>query len=224
MGYYLYFFYPSFLVIVSGSPFWQTDLANTFDEVDIDGAIELDELVLLAPGESVGEVAIGDGDTVVASGTLLWTTTTETTSRIVTTSVPVADQDTLPIGSDVTIELPDGEEVTGVVDSIASSSTVDPTDPDATPELAVEIVLASVPPSIEGFAELDVTVKVVDEMAAGVTAVPASALVATGDGGYAVEVVESGGTRFVAVEPGMFNDGLVEVSGIDVGTEVVVAS
>ena len=68
------------------------------------------------------------------------------------------------------------------------------------------------------------TVKLVDEMATGVTAVPASALVATGDGGYAVEVVDGGTTSFVAVEPGMFNDGMVEVDGITPGTDVVVAS
>ena len=50
------------------------------------------------------------------------------------------------------------------------------------------------------------------------------ALVATGDGGYAVEVVDGGSTSFVAVEPGMFNDGMVEVDGITPGTDVVVAS
>ena len=72
--------------------------------------------------------------------------------------------------------------------------------------------------------ELDVVVKLVDEMATGVTAVPASALVAVGDGTYAVEVVDGVTTQFVAVVPGMFNDGLVEVAGIDAGTEVVVAS
>ena len=203
---------------------WQRDLANTFDAVDIDGRIDPADLVVVEPGTTVGALGIGDGDTVVATGTLLWTTTTETTDRVVTTAIPVADQDQMPVGGDVIVELPDGEQLTGVVASVASTSTVDPTDPNATPEFAVEITLASVPDSMESFDELDVVVKLVDEMATGVTAVPASALVAVGDGTYAVEVVDGATTQFVAVVPGMFNDGLVEVDGIDAGTEVVVPS
>ncbi len=203
---------------------WQRDLANTFDAVDVDGRIDPADLVVVEPGTTVGSLGIGDGETVVATGTVLWTTTTETTDRIVTTSIPVADQDQMPVGGDVIVELPDGEQLTGVVASVASTSTVDPTDPNATPEFAVEITLASVPDSVESFDELDVVVKLVDEMATGVTAVPASALVAVGDGTYAVEVVDGAMTQFVAVVPGMFNDGLVEVDGIDAGTEVVVAS
>jgi peptidoglycan hydrolase-like protein with peptidoglycan-binding domain len=203
---------------------WQRDLANTFDAVDIDGRIDPADLVVVEPGTTVGALGIGDGDTVVATGTLLWTTTTETTDRVVTTSIPVADQEQMPVGGDVIVELPDGEQLTGVVASVASTSTVDPTDPNATPEFAVEITLATVPDSVESFDELDVVVKLVDEMATGVTAVPASALVAVGDGTYAVEVVDGATTQFVAVVPGMFSDGLVEVDGIEAGTEVVVAS
>jgi peptidoglycan hydrolase-like protein with peptidoglycan-binding domain len=203
---------------------WQRDLANTFDAVDIDGRIDPADLVVVEPGTAVGALGIGDDETVVAAGTLLWTTTTETTHRVVTTSIPVADQDQVPVGGEVIVELPDGEQLTGVVASVASTSTVDRTDPNATPEFAVEITLASVPDSVARFDELDVVVKLVDEMATGVTAVPASALVAVGDGTYAVEVVDGATTQFVAVLPGMFNDGLVEVDGIDAGTEVVVAS
>jgi peptidoglycan hydrolase-like protein with peptidoglycan-binding domain len=202
---------------------WQEDLANTFDAVDVNGRIDPDDLVVVAPGTTVGAVGITADDTVVATGTQLWTTTTETTERIVTTSIPVADQDQMPLGGEVTIALPDGEQLTGVVTSVASTSNVDPTDPNAVPEFAVEITLASVPESVADIDELDVEVKLVDEMATGVTAVPASALVAVGDGTYAVEVVNGDTTQFVAVVPGMFNDGLVEVDGIAVGTVVVVA-
>ena len=62
--------------------------------------------------------------------------------------------------------------------------------------LAAEIALSNIPESAVDLIELDVEVKLVDEMAAGVVAVPVSALVATGDGGYAVEAVtDDGGTR-----------------------------
>ena len=49
------------------------------------------------------------------------------------------------------------------------------------------------------------------------------ALVAAGNGDFVVEALTSdGGTTFVPVEPGMFADGLVEVTGIQPGTQVVV--
>ena len=57
-----------------------------------------------------------------------------------------------------------------------------------------------------------------------VIAVPVAALLALAEGGYAVEVDAGGGaTRLVAVEPGFFADGLVEVSGgLEPGDRVVV--
>jgi hypothetical protein len=141
----------------------------------------------------------------------------------VSTSIPVSDQDQLPLGADVDVEFPDGDVVIGSVTSVASSSTVDPADPEADPELAVEITLTSVPESVAGLNELDVTVKLVDTAALQVTTVPVSALVAVGDGEYAVQTVDgSGATQFVAVDPGMFSDGFVEVGGIPAGTQVVV--
>ena len=133
------------------------------------------------------------------------------------------DQQKLAIGSTVDVEFPDGSIVAGTVSDVATSSTVDPTNPDADPELAVEIMLSSVPASAEALAEVDVDVLVVDEIAEGVTVVPVTALVAVGDGTYTVQVVDSTGvTQFVPVEPGMFDDGVVEVIGIPAGTQVVV--
>jgi hypothetical protein len=57
-----------------------------------------------------------------------------------------------------------------------------------------------------------------------VLAVPANALLALLEGGYAVErVTDGGGTELVAVETGLFADGWVEVSGdLAEGDEVVV--
>jgi hypothetical protein len=55
-------------------------------------------------------------------------------------------------------------------------------------------------------------------------AVPVTALLALAEGGYAVEVEQSDGTtRLVAVDPGMYADGLVEISseGVRPGDRVV---
>ena len=69
--------------------------------------------------------------------------------------------------------------------------------------------------------QVDVQIKLVKKIAAGATVVPVSALVATGDGNFAVEAATTPGTTFVHVDPGMFIDGWVEVTGIQPGTQVV---
>ena len=199
---------------------WQEDLQDTWEDVVVDGDLDLDDIVVVDPGTSVDTITDRDSD-LVARGSELFVTASTEASRVVTTSIPVADQDTLVEGQEVEIEFPDGQQVTAVVATVATSSTIDPTDPSAEAELAVEITVAEVPESAAGFSQLDVEVKLVDEVAAGATVVPVSALVATGNG-YAVEVVGGGSTQFVAVEPGMFADGFVEVDGIEPGTTVVI--
>lgn len=202
---------------------WEENARNSYPELDVDGAVDLDQIVVVAPGVTVGEVRTFD-TSVLASGTTLWTSESDAATRLVETSIAVADQDQLAVGDEVDIEFPDGETVVGAVESIATSSTVDPAVPDAEPTLAVEISLAEVPASVVQLTEVDVTVKLVEDLAEGVVTVPASALVALGDGEFAVEQVIDGGTQFVAVETGMFSDGFVEVTGIDAGTQVVIPS
>ncbi|MCP3972899.1 MAG: peptidoglycan-binding protein [bacterium] len=67
-------------------------------------------------------------------------------------------------------------------------------------------------------------VAVIDILASETLAVPARALVALVEGGYAVEVVQPDGTTtYVAVEIGEFADGWVEISGdVTEGASVVV--
>ena len=149
---------------------------------------------------------------------------TETTARIIETSIAVADQDKLAEGNVVDIEFPDGDIVQGTVVTVATSTTTDPMNTDADPVIAVEISVTQVPASASDLDQVDVRIKLVEEIAAGATVVPVSALVATGDGNFAVEAVTTTGTTFVQVDPGMFNDGWVEVTGIQPGTQVVVPS
>ncbi|MEL6981395.1 MAG: peptidoglycan-binding protein [Actinomycetota bacterium] len=202
---------------------WQDDLADTWEDGDVtvDGFIDLDDLIIVEPGTTIESVTTRDGD-VVATGSELFTWQGSDGQRIVTTSIEVADQDKLAEGATVDVEFPDGSLVTGTVTEVATSSTLDPTDPTAEAELAVEIALPSLPESAAGLNELDVEIRLVDELVPGATVVPASALVVTSDGGYAVEVVDGTVTTYVAVEPGMFADGFVEVTGIEPGTAVVV--
>jgi hypothetical protein len=73
--------------------------------------------------------------------------------------------------------------------------------------------------------EAPVDVLIVSDSASNVLAVPVTALLALSEGGYAVEVVDEGGsTHLVGVETGLFADGLIEVtsSGLSAGDLVVV--
>ncbi|MEM9467702.1 MAG: peptidoglycan-binding protein [Actinomycetota bacterium] len=200
---------------------WQGDLQDRWEDVDDDGIVDSDQIVVVDEGLSLGEVTERDSDN-VATGSELFSTTSDRATRIVATAIDVADQDDLVEGQQVDIEFPDGSVVAGTVIDVATSSTVDPANADADPQLSVEIALDSVPASAEPLNELDVEVKLVERIAEAATVVPVSALVATGNGGFAVEVASGNTTSFVAVEPGMFADGFVEVSGIEPGTAVVV--
>jgi peptidoglycan hydrolase-like protein with peptidoglycan-binding domain len=212
---------------------WQDDLQDSWDDVEVDGQLSLDDIIVIEPGTTIGTVTDRQGDD-IATGSELFTATVVDGNRIVDTSIEVADQAKLTEGATVDIEFPDGSATTGLVTEVATSSTKDQTDPNAEAELAVEITLDSIPDSAAGFNELDVVVKLVDELAQGATVVPASALLTTADGGYAVEVVNGvtdsatdtgqATTQYVAVETGMFVDGFVEVTGIAPGTAVVVPS
>ncbi len=202
---------------------WEEDLQDEWEDQVVDGVLSLDQIVTVSDGVMVGQITSHDADS-LATGTELFTFGSATGSRIVSTAIDVADQTMLAEGTEMEVEFPGGEVVTGKVTDLASSSTTDPLDPTAAPQLAVEISLNSVPESAAELNELDVKVRLVDNLAADATVVPASALVATADGGFAVEVVNGNSTTFVAVDPGMFADGFVEVDGIGPGTAVVVPS
>lgn len=194
---------------------WEDDLGW-----EPDGILQLDQFVSVTEPGTVDTVEIERGDEIMR-GTAVVTTTEAT--RVVSTEIAVADQDLLSLGSSVDVEFPAGDVVRGTVTWVASSSEVPAGQPDADPVIPVEITIDSIPTSAESFDELDVDVLLVDDIAAGVVTVPASAIISTGTA-FAVEAVDGSTTRFVEVEPGMFADGWVEVSGIEAGTAVVVPS
>lgn len=192
-------------------------------DLEVVGSIDADQLVVVPTDARIESVTVHDSE-ILATGAELFSWTSGSDSRIVTTEIGVDEQDRITEGDAIDIELPDGTVVSGTVTEVAISSTTDPTDPTADPVLPIEITLEAVPESVAGLNELQVDVLLVDELVTGAVLVPVTALVATGDGGYAVEVVGADGvsTTFVAVEPGMFADGSVEVTGIEAGTAVVV--
>jgi hypothetical protein len=138
----------------------------------------------------------------------------------VTVDLPASDQAVLEEGDRVVIVLPDNTEVGGTVSYKAETATLS-SQGGAT--FDVTVVLDDLA-AAEGLDQAPVDVDVVTGRADGVMAVPVTALVALAEGGYAVQVEQADGTtRLVAVVPGMYAEGLVEVTsdGLQAGDRVV---
>ncbi len=140
---------------------------------------------------------------------------------VVKVNLPADDQGLVAVGDTVIVVLPGNEEVPATVDSVATVATFTQQG-----DAIFEVVISLDDPSAAaGLDEAPVDVDVVADSVSGVVAVPVSALVALAEGGYAVEVQQGdGSTVLVAVEPGFYADGLVEVTETQVtpGMTVVV--
>lgn len=183
-----------------------------------DGVVNLGDVYFSPTSLRIGQnqVAIGDA---VGNGTPIMTTSASST--FVTVELSTDDQDLVAVGDAVVVELPSGEQEAAVVTEIGSvvlanqqgvtyfEMTVTLDDPEAAP----------------GLDEAPVDVLAIGDRADDVLVVPVTALLALAEGGYAVDVVaEDGSTFLVAVDPGLFADGFVEVTStsLEAGMEVVV--
>lgn len=191
---------------------WQT--ASGMED---DGVVDLGEVVFLTDSVRIADRLVDPGDTVHDGSDVLATSTNES---VVAVDLPASDQALLEIGDVVTVEMPDHTRVGGVVvDKAAVVTRVQ--GGEAT--LAVVVTLDD-PSAGLGFDQAPVDVDVVTDSRTDVLAVPVTALLALAEGGYAVEVDAGDGTTdLVAVVPGMYADGLVEVEspGLVEGARVV---
>ncbi|HEV2779612.1 MAG TPA: peptidoglycan-binding protein [Actinophytocola sp.] len=151
-------------------------------------------------------------------------------TKVVTVTAPARSTPWAVAGTKVTVELPGGTRVEGVVSSVGSEASLPPAQGESNNTQGGGAANATVP----------VTVSVADQAALGplnrtpvqvrytaqqhpdVLTVPVAALLAPIDGGYAVEVVEDGGSRVIAVETGLFADGRVEIRGAGIAAGMTV--
>ena len=213
---------------------WQRDHGQTAD-----GVVELGEVVFLPEAIRVTEAGAALGDR-VGGGAVLSATSNR---RVISVDLAADERDLLDVGTAVSVELPDGATIDGMVASIGrvAESQSDGQGGTST-TLPVTITLSDA----EAGADLDaapVDVSVVTDSRDQVLTVPVGALVALIEGGYAVEVVDSeapaassedpaasaapgSATHLVRVEPGLFDDGFVEITGdgVEPGDSVVVPS
>jgi hypothetical protein len=134
------------------------------------------------------------------------------TTRVVSIDLPVARQHLVREGLTVTVTLPTGATAPGTVTTIASVASPGEEGSSAGPTVGVTVTVTDQRElgNVDG-APVSL-VLVVDEHK-DVLTVPIGALVALAEGGYGVQVIDGSTTRYVAVKPGMFGGGRVEVSG-----------
>jgi peptidoglycan hydrolase-like protein with peptidoglycan-binding domain len=183
-----------------------------------DGVVELGEVVFLPESIRVATVTKSSGDPARDGDVVLVTSSNDT---FVTVELSTDDQDLVEVGDSVSVELPDGTDVSATVTEIG---TVAQARQDGSTYFEMTVTLDDAAAAI-GLDEAPVDVAVVSDSVSQVFVVPVTALVALSEGGYAVEVeTADGATRLVAVETGLFADGSVEVtaSELEAGLLVVV--
>jgi peptidoglycan hydrolase-like protein with peptidoglycan-binding domain len=193
-----------------------TEAVEAFQEdhgQDDDGEIDLGELVFIEGPVRVASVEGVPGQTAAEAGISV-----TSTAQSVDVDLDAADADLVAVDDTVEVELPTGRTVTGTVREIGSAETDEATGESSLP---VTVSLNKAPHLADG-TPVDINVEIV--AVENVLAVPADALLALSEGGYAVEVVDSSGaTHLVSVTVGVFADGMVEITGdVDAGSEVVV--
>ncbi|MBB5960021.1 hypothetical protein FHS29_006643 [Saccharothrix tamanrassetensis] len=175
--------------------------------------------VVVAPGDiRVAELKAQPG--AKAAGAVL---TYTGTTKVVTVPLEVGKQHLVAPGVPATVALPGGKPVQGEVESVGTVATTEPIQQGAGPKTTVDVVISVADQASLG--DLDsapVDVLLVSGRKDGVLAVPVGALVSMGEGRYGVQVVESGTTRQVQVETGLFADGQVEVGGAGIAEGVEV--
>ncbi len=128
-------------------------------------------------------------------------------------------------GDTLSIDLPDGSSVKGVVFAIGSptsstSSSAQGNQSQTTSSVPVTIVVPDA--DLSKYDGGTTIVHLISARAESVLSVPVKSLLALAEGGYAVERVRGGVHKLVGVTPGTYAGGFVEVKGnVRAGDRVV---
>jgi peptidoglycan hydrolase-like protein with peptidoglycan-binding domain len=175
-----------------------------------DGSLAQGEVVFRPGPSRIGEVDATVGQAVVPGAQL---GELSSTHREVTVDLEADRQALVDTGDSVTVELPDGKVGRGRVSDVGKVAS-QPASEDQDPTIEVTIALRGRVARGRGLDQAPVDVGFAVERREDVLAVPVSALLARSGGGLAVEAIDGDGRRrLVPVEPGMYADDYVEVSG-----------
>ena len=184
---------------------------------ETDGVVDFGEVWFASGPLRISEQIAGVGSSVNPGAPVLAVSSSAT---VVTVALPSEDQGALEVGDRVTVILPGRVEASATVTEVATIATV-AAQGGASFTVTIELDDTSL---ADGLDRAPVEVEYVTDTAFGVLAVPVTSLLVLAEGGYAVEVdTDSGQTRLVAVAPGFYADGLVEVDsdGLAAGDRVV---
>jgi hypothetical protein len=193
--------------------------------VERTGTLDLGEVVFLPTAARVTTLQASLG--APATGPVL---RASSTTRTVSVTLDVDLQSEAKAGDQVTITLPDGATTPGTVTSVGRVATAPSRDSGGVGGSAATVPVTIRPTDSAATGSWDqapVLVAITTTTVQDALAVPVTALLAQAGGGYAVEVANGDGTRYlVPVSPGLFDDttGLVQVTGpgLAVGQHVVV--
>jgi peptidoglycan hydrolase-like protein with peptidoglycan-binding domain len=146
---------------------------------------------------------------------------TTSTQQIVQLAVKANQQELARVGESAPVTLPNGNIVRGHitnVGTVASESSEGEKEKGGGGgggggENATISVTLALDRRVARLDKAPVSVELVKSIRHNVLAVPATALVATGGGGYAIEALEGTRRAELAVTPGMFANGYVEIEG-----------
>jgi peptidoglycan hydrolase-like protein with peptidoglycan-binding domain len=152
---------------------------------------------------------------------------TTSTQQIVQLQVKADQQELAHVGESAPVTLPNGDVVqghitnVGTVASEASENEKEKGGGGGNPgsgsgENATISVTLALDHRVARLDKAPVSVQLVKSIRHNVLAVPATALIATAGGGYAVRAVEGARSRELAVTPGMFANGYVEIEGTSI--------
>ncbi|MFE9662018.1 peptidoglycan-binding protein [Streptomyces sp. NPDC005955] len=195
---------------------WQEDLG-----VKETGTVDLGRVVFASGQVRVDSVESEEGAALTPGGKVLSYTGID---KAVTVELDPSDQELAKEGTKVDVVLPDDTVAKGVVNEVSTVITPGTDGEDA--QTTVEVVIGLTDAKGRKAADRYVLAAVDVEFSSGtrkdVLTVPVAALLALSEGGFGVEVVEGGTSRYVAVEPGLFADGRVEITGegLTEGTKV----
>ncbi|MCP2365147.1 peptidoglycan hydrolase-like protein with peptidoglycan-binding domain [Nonomuraea thailandensis] len=183
---------------------WQEDRG-----LDETGVVKLGQVVFADGKVRVESVEAEEGQPAQPGQKVL---TYTGTSKVITVQLEAEDQRMARKGAKVEVTLPDGKSVKGKVTEVAT--VIVPGEGQEEPDTRVEaLVSIGSAKSAKGLDKASVDVTFTASQRKNVLTVPVAALVALQEGGFGLEVVEGGGSRYVAVETGLFAGGKVEVSG-----------
>jgi hypothetical protein len=204
---------------------WLASLGVTADPATL--VVPAGSFTVVPAGLSVGTALVADGTVLPGDGVVMSLTAQ---SRQVTTTAPIGDK-TFAIGASIDVQFPDATVQPGTVVDVGNVATNSGGAPGDTPTVTITISVDKIPATVDSFVEIPVTLRVVSASVPQAIVVPVSALVALKEGGYAVEEVTgtnpdgTNATKFVAVKPGLFTNGFVQVDGdLKADTNIVVPS